>query len=201
MVVGDNNMVQQLFRDRGYEIIYTNNMKRVPNLMCLTGGMDINPCLYGEEPLIRTHVHPARDKEDLNAIKRFPNVPKIGICRGAQLLNVLAGGGLWQHVTNHAEDHFVIDLLFTKGERIWCTSSHHQMMRPAPSGIILGISSTKRSEVYLSSNSNLKPPKVEPEVIWYESTNSLCFQPHPEYTRGKGKECKEYFFKLIDYFY
>lgn len=199
MVVGDANTVQQMFRNQGYEIIYTSNMKRVPNLLCFTGGMDINPQLYGEEPLIRTHVHPARDKQDLEIYKKFPNVPKVGICRGGQLLNVLSGGGLWQHVQNHAEDHMVRDLLFK--DVVWCSSSHHQMMRPAPDGVVLGISTQKRSTIYLSSNANLKPPTVEPEVIWYEKTNALCFQPHPEYTRGGGTACRDYFFKLIEYFY
>lgn len=200
MVVGDMTSVQMMFRQRGWNVLYTSNLKDTPDLLCFTGGMDISPSLYGEEPLARTHVHHPRDKQDIEAFQKWSGIPKVGICRGGQLLNVLSGGALWQHVTDHTEDHFVHDLLFKN--KLHVTSTHHQMMIPGPNAVILAISTYNRSKMYLSDDPKRKPPKVEPEVIWYEGTNALCFQPHPEARMfsHQNNECREYFFKLIDYF-
>ncbi len=69
--------------------------------LVLSGGIDLNPHLYGEEP------HPeadepndARDELELallhDALKR--DLPVLAICRGMQLMNVALGGSLEQHI-------------------------------------------------------------------------------------------------------
>ncbi len=70
----------------------------------LTGGADIEPHRYGAEPDGQGDYEPIRDEFEFTllgaAIAR--DLPVLGICRGAQLLNVYAGGTLHQHVPSHA---------------------------------------------------------------------------------------------------
>jgi putative glutamine amidotransferase len=69
--------------------------------LIITGGKDVNPARYGQEP------HPTTDEPRLDrdewedvlltaAIER--DLPFLGICRGAQVLNVALGGTLVQHL-------------------------------------------------------------------------------------------------------
>jgi putative glutamine amidotransferase len=67
--------------------------------LLLTGGPDLDPSYYGEEPLPELDVTlPARDAFEVeilgHALQR--GVPVFGICRGMQVLNVALGGTLYQ---------------------------------------------------------------------------------------------------------
>lgn len=65
-----------------------------------TGGHDIDPKMYGEEPSPLGDYCPERDRLEefvlMGALAR--NVPVLGICRGMQLLNVILGGTLYQDI-------------------------------------------------------------------------------------------------------
>lgn len=67
--------------------------------LVLPGGVDVDPAYYSEEPLHSLgQVDPDRDESEL-ALTRAAlaqGVPVLGICRGIQLLNVAAGGSLYQ---------------------------------------------------------------------------------------------------------
>ncbi|MBH0098563.1 gamma-glutamyl-gamma-aminobutyrate hydrolase family protein [Salinibacterium sp. NSLL150] len=69
--------------------------------LILTGGKDVDPARYGQEPHPTTDV-PRKDRDAFEdalvraAIKQ--NVPFLGICRGAQILNVALGGTIIQHL-------------------------------------------------------------------------------------------------------
>lgn len=70
------------------------------------GGDDVNPALYGEEPLNGSVVwNDAQDSSDFllikAALKRKTAV--LGICRGMQTLNVVLGGSLWQDIPSQIE--------------------------------------------------------------------------------------------------
>jgi putative glutamine amidotransferase len=74
--------------------------------LLLSGGGDIEPIRYGEPAAPEVDgVDRARDAWELAlvaaAIER--SVPVLGICRGAQVLNVAAGGTLVQHLPDHTE--------------------------------------------------------------------------------------------------
>jgi putative glutamine amidotransferase len=70
--------------------------------LILTGGAgDVNPALYGEEPHPETGlIQEERDAYELAlasaAIER--ELPFLGICRGMEILNVVYGGRLEQHL-------------------------------------------------------------------------------------------------------
>lgn len=125
--------------------------------------------------------------------ENFIDLPKIGICRGAQFLNVKSGGAMWQDVNNHTKDHVATDILFTNTE-LTVSSTHHQMMIPSPDGEILAFA---KEATQFKSASDRDPTRVDAEVVWYEKTKSLCFQPHPEL--AGYSDCRDYFFDLIDY--
>ena len=71
--------------------------------LVLTGGTDVDPALYGEEPHPTVRVDRARDDRELAllaaALER--SLPVLAICRGLQLLNVHLGGTLHQHLAAH----------------------------------------------------------------------------------------------------
>lgn len=64
----------------------------------VTGGHDIDPVLYAEEPEVEPKYDSARDQLETAVIDHALNrgMPLLGICRGAQLLNVCRGGSLHQ---------------------------------------------------------------------------------------------------------
>jgi len=64
----------------------------------ITGGHDVEPTLYKAEAEVRGHYDPERDRFESRVIKRAlaDGTPLLGICRGAQLLNVRLGGTLFQ---------------------------------------------------------------------------------------------------------
>jgi microsomal dipeptidase-like Zn-dependent dipeptidase/gamma-glutamyl-gamma-aminobutyrate hydrolase PuuD len=69
--------------------------------LIITGGKDVNPLWYQEEPLQQLgDVDPLRDEYELKLIKLAAdrNIPLLGICRGEQLINVAFGGTLYQDI-------------------------------------------------------------------------------------------------------
>jgi len=86
-------------------------LDRVDGLL-LTGGLDVDPALYGEAPHPTTETAPERDRFEVPlskaAVER--DVPIFAICRGVQVLNVAAGGTLVQDIpsaVHTAIDHSV----------------------------------------------------------------------------------------------
>lgn len=69
--------------------------------LCLAGGVDVAPAEYGEanHPELGS-VDTPRDRTELTLARWAleANLPVLGICRGIQLLNVAAGGSLYQHL-------------------------------------------------------------------------------------------------------
>ena len=74
--------------------------------LVLTGGKDIDPQCYGEEPHPKLgDVSPARDRMEIALVRqmRAADKPILGICRGIQLLNVAFGGDLFQDMESEIE--------------------------------------------------------------------------------------------------
>jgi putative glutamine amidotransferase len=67
----------------------------------LTGGGDVDPAFYGEDRHESVEdAEPGRDEFELDLARRAmeQDVPLLAICRGAQVLNVAAGGTLVQDI-------------------------------------------------------------------------------------------------------
>lgn len=70
--------------------------------LVLSGGEDISPLLYGENPTKTIKmINPRRDKWELELFNEAyrRNMPILGICRGIQLIDIAAGGNLYQDIS------------------------------------------------------------------------------------------------------
>ncbi len=123
--------------------------------LVLTGGIDVDPTLYGETPWPQVdNTNLARDEFELgllrDALER--DLPVLAICRGHQLFNVAMGGSLLQHIEGgaHEDDdegvsaqHDVSLVPGTKlhtiygADRIHVNSRHHQAV--TPQGVAKGL--------------------------------------------------------------
>ncbi|MEW6048326.1 MAG: gamma-glutamyl-gamma-aminobutyrate hydrolase family protein [Bacillota bacterium] len=120
--------------------------------LLLAGGGDVDPARFGEEPLPQLRkVDPERDAMEIALTEKAleMDLPVLGICRGIQVLNVAAGGTLYQdlpsqvpHVLQHDQnaprwypchevrlepDSMVAGILQTDTLRV--NSFHHQAVR------------------------------------------------------------------------
>ncbi|HAH97551.1 MAG TPA: peptidase C26 [Firmicutes bacterium] len=81
---------------------------RIDGLL-LSGGGDLEPGTFGEQALaddILKGVAPERDRAELNLCKAAAQerMPMLGICRGAQVMNVAFGGTLYQDISVQIKD-------------------------------------------------------------------------------------------------
>lgn len=175
-------------------------------VVVFTGGEDVNPELYGEGPLIKTHFNRLRDDKEkvIYHLALERGLPMVGICRGGQFLNVMNGGKMWQHVNNHTHNHLArIEIPPYQGKNnrrrtIEVTSTHHQMMIPAPDAFVLMTASEateKNSQAFAKVGKADDDPDTE--VVFYDETNCLCFQPHPEFG-SCPPECVDFFEECLD---
>jgi putative glutamine amidotransferase len=78
--------------------------------LVLAGGCDVDPVHYGQAPHPETvGLVPPRDVFELALLERAieRDMPTLCICRGMQVLNVLRGGTLIQHLPDvlHSDEH------------------------------------------------------------------------------------------------
>lgn len=132
--------------------------------LLLSGGHDVNPLLYGQEPKQKlTMILPERDSFDYMLIEAFfkRKKPILGICRGLQIINVYFGGTLFQDIDyrkeetlKHTQDAFPFDVTHRvkvientflaeafKGEDT-VNSYHHQMADKVADGFKIAALST-----------------------------------------------------------
>lgn len=80
---------------------------QLADAVLFSGGVDVEPSLYGESVLSDTvSCDPARDTEELALFRAFYNAQKpiFGICRGIQMINAALGGTLWQDIPSQLPD-------------------------------------------------------------------------------------------------
>lgn len=189
-----NSLVIKMFEQEGYK--HADTVSKA-DFVVFPGGSDVIPLLYGEKPIPSTTYNLNRDLVETKIFRRTPfTKPKVGICRGAQFLCVMNGGGLWQDVDRHTVNHVLWDLE-TKRLIPSVTSTHHQMMRPPTSAVLVGTAkeATRKEAEQEVLHCNPNKEYNDPEVVWFPHSHSLCFQPHPEYSH---ESTKDYFFQKFD---
>ncbi|MFC4651804.1 gamma-glutamyl-gamma-aminobutyrate hydrolase family protein [Lactococcus nasutitermitis] len=80
------------------------NLIHLVDKIVLTGGADISPQFYNEEPSPRLETtNPDRDAFEIAAIEAALAEKKaiFGVCRGIQILNVYFGGTLYQDLSDY----------------------------------------------------------------------------------------------------
>jgi putative glutamine amidotransferase len=148
----------------------------VDGLVISGGAADVPPAFYGEE--VRSGMGPMREQRSrferalaLLALER--DLPLLGVCGGMQLLNVAAGGSLFQDLRerqgtgehqqahNKTEPQHAVEVApgsllarLTESTHLEVNSTHHQMVRrvgaalrpcaAAPDGVVEGIEAPAR---------------------------------------------------------
>ena len=78
--------------------------------LLLTGGGDIDPTLFGEEPHPKLGtISPGRDQLEPAIIKEMLDADKpiLAICRGIQILNIALGGDMYQDIYSQHENELL----------------------------------------------------------------------------------------------
>ena len=195
----------QMWAAMGYRA--TNKLEQA-DVIQFTGGEDVSPELYGEakHPLTGNNIY--RD-EECGYIFEFAkeyNIPMAGICRGGQFLNVANGGKMFQHCDGHAIFGTHKATILETGLVVDVTSTHHQIMRPNRDAGIVIMEADKLGNFkqhMLPMNDPIvildDPEADDVEAIYYPDTNSLCFQPHPEFCEFDSDCMKTYRYFLRNY--
>ena len=131
-------------------------LERIDGLL-LTGGQDILPRFFGEEPIVGIReMDDERDVMELHLAQEAEkrSIPILGICRGIQLITVAFGGTIYQDIFTQVPGCLDHEQKAPKGtnthkialtkksklseiveaENIWVNSHHHQAVKEAPPG-------------------------------------------------------------------
>jgi len=170
--------------------------------LVLTGGVDIDPALYGAAPHPKTQPpRPDRDafERDLLLTALEADIPVLAICRGHQLLNVALDGTLLQHIesgehTPHADQTSRVHAVrltddarlrgWLQAESIQVNSRHHQGVTPeslAPGlrvaaltddGLVEAVESEKHTWVI---GVQWHPERTEPQIAAFAVISERLF--------------------------
>jgi putative glutamine amidotransferase len=128
--------------------------------LLLSGGPDINPRLYGEEPLAGLgEIDESLDRMELEVTKMAfqKDLPIFAVCRGIQVLNVALGGTLYQDIgsqvqesINHTQkadksinthsikiERKTLSYNLFRKKEIWVNGKHHQAIKDLAPGLIV----------------------------------------------------------------
>jgi len=202
MILDTYSSYHRMFENEGWEITSSPNEA---DLICFTGGNDVDPSLYGQTMHPYTS-SPDKERDAYEAEVFFSckrrGTPMVGICRGAQFLHVMNGGTLIQHVNNHASKphHPLITIDWYDKDIEVVTSSHHQMMDIRETNGELLAYSERRGTIYEGDDGvAVKPDWMDAEVVWHEKSKCLCHQPHPEWMDNNAPYVQYFWYTVNKY--
>ncbi|HTS22107.1 MAG TPA: gamma-glutamyl-gamma-aminobutyrate hydrolase family protein [Casimicrobiaceae bacterium] len=159
--------------------------------LVLMGGSDVAPGSYGETPL-----RPAwagdriRDDYEIALYRAFvaAGKPVLGVCRGAQVINVAQGGTLYQDIAQQLPG-----ALNHRDWDIYDRNSHATALVPDSglAGLYPGVALTKTNSVHHQSVKDLgrdlvveawsEPDRVVEAIRWAGPSYVFAVQWHPEF--------------------
>ncbi len=153
--------------------------------LILPGGSDMDPAFYGQENHDCRNIRRWLDLAQLNMLDTFVNCkkPVLGICKGAQVINVYFGGTLIQDLPSH--DHH--QPYYENHERSDC----HLFARILPDTPLSDLCYS--SEIFINSAHHQAVDQVAKELevcaysddeviegLYHKSLPILALQWHPE---------------------
>ena len=171
----------------------------------LTGGHDVDPAVYGEEPISECGI-PCKERDRMEGILLGQalslDMPVLGICRGIQFLNAFLGGSLYQdlpsghpssiehhqsppydvpvHEVSILKDSPLFDLL--KTETLPVNSYHHQAIKHK---------SDRLRTMAVSTDGLIEAVDMpDKKFVW-------AFQWHPEFSYLKDESSRKIFEEFV----
>ena len=162
--------------------------------LVLQGGADVSPRSYGQDPLrAEWEGDRLRDQYEIELLRAFiaAGKPVLGICRGAQLINVAFGGTLWQDIPSQVpgalthyepekyDENFheirlepasLLSRLFPGAGTFLINSIHHQAVHELGEGLTVEARA---------------PDGVLESLRWLGTCWVLGMQWHPEFHDGR----------------
>ena len=182
----DVNGVLAVQGELDIDLFFTNYGRQVS---LAGGGADVDPKIHSpEEDPSLSNFEPGRDIHEFEILAGAieNDVPVLGICRGLQVINVHAGGTLFQDIPDHANINkpcddrhhkvsFGEDSILSRiyGSEIEVNSLHHQAINKIGKGIKV---------VGWSSGGEATEDVIE--AIEIENSRIVAVQWHPELLPG-----------------
>lgn len=186
LATSDSSKLWNMLKEDGYNLTLRESDHF--DAVIFSGIAPISPMYYGEPPCFGLHsMQPSftRDRREWRLLHKLPrSVPKIGLGRGAHLLNAFCGGNSLQDVSGHAGiQSGTHKILFpAMNETVEVASNHFQMMVPALDATVLAYAQKsyfKKSHMFqrIYKRDERNETWDDAEVILYWYNNCLCFEP------------------------
>jgi putative glutamine amidotransferase len=172
-------------------------MAKLVDGLLLSGGKDLDPMFYGEQPVGVWRIDPEKDVLEMSLAKAVldRSIPILGICRGIQILNVIGGGTIAQHLSvgdkkmkhwQTAPDNYPSHAVELKGETklrgligkdtIRVNSFHHQAVKDVAKGYRVSAVAPDGTVEAMESESR-------PWVIAVQFHIEYLWEEYPEFKR------------------
>jgi putative glutamine amidotransferase len=149
----------------------------------LTGGVDVDPAQYGEAPHdLCGRIDPARDWTELTLVRwaMRDGKPVLGVCRGIQVINVAAGGSLYQDMAAQYPNGIKHDYFPTPGGYTRESLVHQARLAPdSHLGRIIGLAEVEVNSMHHQSIKTLAPGFVPTAYAPDRSIEGIESQRHP----------------------
>jgi len=162
------------------------------------GGPDVDPTFMGEEPIPELGItNRNRDVFEIALIRTAvaKKVPVLGICRGAQIIDVALGGTVYQDlgsqypgklIKHHQlapggqPTHFVSvehdsELFKTIGDNVFVNSRHHQAIKDVPDTLkVVAKAPDGVIEAIENEDATVQAVQWHPENMWQNDSRQLA---------------------------